>query len=310
MGRFPLYQAAPEALGYMYANRPYSYYTPDYTHTEIAPPTLNIDAQLQAIDDSFQSAIRQTTGNASIDNSRNVALFNQARAAKQQAFNNAQTYNAQARSQADQYNAQARDLENYRDVTSAASIYNDYMAAAQDAAEQEKLRAISSLTNKYGKFNQDEFVKMFNVTNLMPNYYYEGTDLRNPLKPNPYSQRFYSRYPRPQAPQGAVAKPVSTNPIDNKVAQANNISPLDAYQGNWAQPVYRQDLTYPITEDMYYPSYTDNVDPYNNVQPVVLPTALPMVEDLYPGLPQEDYLPETFRPVKATKKLGGKVYKK
>jgi hypothetical protein len=35
-----------------------------------------------------------------------------------------------------------------------------------------------------------------------------------------------------------------------------------------------------------------------------------MAEDLYPGLPQEDYLPETFRPVKATKKFGGKVYKK
>jgi hypothetical protein len=310
MGRFPLYQAAPEALGYMYANRPYSYYTPDFTHTELAPPTLNIDPQLQAIDDSFQSAIRQNTGNASIGNSRNAAMFNQALAAKQQAFGNKQNYDANARFQADQYNAQARDLENYRDVTSAASIYNEYMAAAQDAAEQEKLRAISSLTNKYGKFNQDEFVKMFNVANLMPNYYYEGTDLRNPLKVNPYSQRFYNRYPRPQAPQGAVAKPVSTNPIDNKVAQANNISPLDAYQGNWAQPVYRQDLTYPITEDMYYPSYTDNVDPYNNVLPVVLPTALPMAEDLYPGLPQEDYLPETFRPVKATKKFGGKVYKK
>jgi hypothetical protein len=229
MGRFPLYQAAPEALGYMYANRPYSYYTPDFTHTEIAPTTLNIDPQLQAIDDSFQSAIRQNTGNASIGNSRNTAMFNQALAAKQQAFGNKQNYDANARFQADQYNAQARDQESYRDITSAASIYNDYMAAAQDAAEQERLSAISSLTNKYGKFKQDELSKIFNVTNLMPNYYYDGTDPVNPLKVNPYKEEFYSKMARQYQPTPQTQINVPANKKSSVVNPQGDVTVVENY---------------------------------------------------------------------------------
>lgn len=197
LGEFPLYQATPEALGFMYANRPYSYYTPDFTHTEIAPPTLNIDPQLQAIDDSFQSAIRQNTGNASIGNARNAAMFNQALAAKQQAFGTKQNYDAEARFKADMYNAAARDQENVRDLTAASTIYNDYMAAAQDAAEVERLAAINSLVTKKGQFDRDEYLKAFYTAQLLPNYYYDGSDPRNPLKLNPNNPDFYSRYPKP-----------------------------------------------------------------------------------------------------------------
>jgi len=209
MGKFPLYQAAPEALGYMYANRPYSYYTPDFTHTEINAPTLNIDPELQAIQDSFQSAIRQNTGNASIGNARNAAMYTQALNAMMQDFGKKQNYDAQARFQADQYNATARDQENVRDLTAAASIYNDYMATAQDAAEAERLAAINSLTNKYGKYRQDELAKIFNVTNLMPNYYYDGRDPNNPLKRNPYRQNFYNR-PLPGTKTTTANTPVNT----------------------------------------------------------------------------------------------------
>jgi len=291
MGRFPVYQAAPEALGYMYANRPYSYYTPDFTHTEIAPPTLNIDPQLQAIDDSFQSAIRQNTGNASIGNSRNTAMFNQALAAKQQAFGNKQNYDAQARFQADQYNAQARDQENYRDVTAAASIYNEYMAAAQDAAEQERLSAISSLTNKYGKYKQDELAKIFNVTNLMPNYYYDGTDPNNPLKLNPYREDFYSKTVRQYQPTPQTQTTQKTQKTQPKQTP---------------------------------------VVPVVNQPRLVNPQVDARVMEEYPYLPSDEFLPQPVNPSygweydvpvlredivvpvkqKSTKKLGGKVYKK
>ncbi|MEY4332434.1 MAG: hypothetical protein RLZZ196_1172 [Bacteroidota bacterium] len=190
-GKFPAYQALPEALGFLAGMNPYTYYTPDYTHTELVPPTLNIDDELQSINNTVQSAMRQTTGNPSLDNSRNAALFNTALQAKQQAFAKKQNYDAQARFQADQYNAQARDLENFRDVSSAAQVYNEYMAGAQDAAEAERLGAIFSLVDKTGKFNRDEFLKMMYFTTMYPNYYYEGTDLRNPIKLNPKAKQYW-----------------------------------------------------------------------------------------------------------------------
>ena len=297
MGRFPLYQAAPEALGFMYANRPYSYYTPDFTHTEIAPATLNIDPQLQAIDDSFQSAIRQNTGNASIGNARNTAMFNQALAAKQQAFGNKQNYDAQARFQADQYNAAARDQENVRDLTTASTIYNDYMAAAQDAAEAERLAAISSLTNKYGKFKQDELSKVFNVTNLMPNYYYDGRDPNNPLKLNPYRQTFYNKS---MPGTDTTATPVTT------VVNQKTTMPQSTSRTSIAQPVVNNEplvipeLNPTTVRPGYgwsYDNFVPNIPEYINTPQVQQPI------DLYPGLPEEDYLPDAFM-------FGGKIYKK
>jgi hypothetical protein len=185
-GEFPLYQAIPEALGYLSGLNPYTYFTPDYTHTEIVPPTLNIDDEIQSINDTTQSAIRQSTGNPSIDNSRNAALFNTALQAKQQAFARKQNYDAQARFQADQYNAQARDLENFRDVSSAAQIYNDYRAVAMDAAERERISAITNVVKKKAQHDADEFTKMFYFTTMYPNYYYEGRDKKQPIKFNPY----------------------------------------------------------------------------------------------------------------------------
>jgi len=298
-GKFQAYQAIPEAMGYLAGLNPYTYYTPDYTHTEIAPPTLNIDAQLQSIDDSLQSTLRQSTGNASVDASRRAALFNQAAQAKQQLFENKRNYEANARLQVDQYNAQARDLESFRDVTSAANVYNEYMAAAQDAAERERLGAISSLVKKKAQFDQDEFKKMLYVSALIPNFYYEGTDLRNPLKLNPYAEEFYSRmagrYPANAATQAVpVGKSASnaapvvnsaptvmqtsqgpqvvvpTNVVSPEVA-ANvlNLTPNPLYSWWWGQPQMNQNIAYPN----FGPTY--NMAGYNAANPNVPVTMLP-----------------------------------
>lgn len=186
LAKFPLYQAAPEALGYLAGLNPASYYTPDYTHTEITPPTLNIDDELRSIDDSFLGLTKQTTGNPSLDNSRRAALFNQTLNAKSQAFSRKQNFDASARFEADKYNAAARDLESYRDVTSAAQVYNDYMQVAMDNAETERLNAIFNLTDKVARQKQSEFLKALYMTQ-MPNYYYEGTDPMQPIKVNPYA---------------------------------------------------------------------------------------------------------------------------
>ena len=296
LGDFPLYQATPEALGYMYANRPYSYYTPDYTHTEIAPPTLNIDPQLQAIDDSFQSAIRQNTGNASIGNARNAAMFNQALAAKQQAFGAKQNYDAEARFKADMYNAAARDQENVRDLTAASTIYNDYMAAAQDAAEVERLAAINSLVNKKGQFDRDEYLKAFYTAQLLPNYYYDGRDPRNPLKINPNNPDFYSKTP----------KPASTTPTTNTPQTVANNTPglrsrmFGAPPVVNAEPLVIPELNPPRVNPGYgwsYDNFVPNIPEFINMPQPQQPI------NLYPGLPEEDYLP-------GFPMYDGKMYKK
>ena len=301
-GRMPLYQMAPEALGYLSGLSPYSYYTPDYTHTEIAPPTLNIDPELQSIDDSLQSSIRQSTGNASLDASRKSALFNQALAAKQQAFARKQNFDAQARYQADQYNAQARDLESFRDVSSAAQVYNEYMAGAQDAAQRERLSAITNIVDKKAQHDADEFRKIMYFTTMYPNYYYQGTDKLNPIKLNPYANAdFYSvmanKYPGqtankvqvapPEYPEKQTQGPLLTTPFVPNLPQTPRVSS--------GKPFYEvnQDLG---MEQMGLP----------DLNPQVLPQATPQMEDMY-GLPDEFY-PEQKK--SSPMRYGGNIFKR
>lgn len=295
LGNFPLYQAAPEALGFMYANRPYSYYTPDFTHTEIAPPTLNIDPQLQAIDDSFQSAIRQNTGNASIGNARNAAMFNQALAAKQQAFGAKQNYDAEARFKADMYNAAARDQENVRDLTAASTIYNDYMAAAQDAAQAERLAAINSLVNKKGQFDRDEYLKAFYTAQLLPNYYYDGSDPRNPLKLNPYNPDFYSKTPKPASKTTpSTNAPVANTPqVPGKSTPGLQSTVFAAPPMGAAEPIVLPEMNPAF--GWGYDNFVPKMPGYTNTPQYLEPI------DLYPGLPSDEYLPDVFGP---------KIYKK
>jgi hypothetical protein len=301
-GRMPLYQMAPEALGYLSGLNTYNYYTPDYTHTEIAPPTLNIDPELQSIDDSLQSSIRQSTGNASLDASRKSALFNQALAAKQQAFARKQNFDAQARYQADQYNAQARDLESFRDVSSAAQVYNEYMAGAQDAAERERLSAITSIVNKKAQHDADEFRKIMYFTTMYPNYYYEGTDRLNPVKLNPYANAdFYSKtttkFPGqttvklpaapPEQPQKQTKGPLFTIPVGPpSLPQAPRVSS--------GRPFY--DVNPTGEDQMALPELT----------PQILPQVTPQMEDVQ-GLP-EDFYPEQQK--SSPMRYGGNIFKR
>jgi hypothetical protein len=175
---------------------------------------LNIDDEIQSINDTTQSAIRQTTGNPSLDNSRNAALFNTALQAKQQAFARKQNYDSQARFQADQYNAQARDLESFRDVSSAAQIYNDYRAVAMDAAERERISAITNVVQKKAQHDADEFTKMMYFTTMYPNYYYEGRDKKQPIKFNPYGNTsLYSSTPGAMGNTGTTSTTKGTGTV-------------------------------------------------------------------------------------------------
>jgi hypothetical protein len=193
MGRFPAYQAIPNAMGYLSGLSPYSYYTPDFQPAYIAPPTLNIDPELQSIDDTVYAMMGQTTGNPSVDSSRDTALFNQALQAKQQAFARKQNYDANARGEADKFNALSAAEANNKNVLAAAQIKNEYMATSQDLAEAERLGAIFNLTDKYGKYQQDEYLKMLYFDSLVPNYYYNGLDPRNPIKLDPRASRSFEK---------------------------------------------------------------------------------------------------------------------
>jgi hypothetical protein len=171
------------------------------------------------------------------------------------------------------------------------------MAAAQDAAEAERLAAISSLTNKYGKFKQDELSKVFNVTNLMPNYYYDGRDPNNPLKLNPYRQTFYNKS---MPGTDTTATPVTT------VVNQKTTMPQSTSRTSIAQPVVNNEplvipeLNPTTVRPGYgwsYDNFVPNIPEYINTPQVQQPI------DLYPGLPEEDYLPDAFM-------FGGKIYKK
>lgn len=200
MGKFPLYQAAPNALGYLSGLTPANYFVPDFKPVYVAPPTLNIDDELQSIDDSFQSAIRQTTGNASIDNARNTALFNTTLQAKQQSFAKKQNFDANARWSADVKNADSAAEANAKNMLSAAQIYNEYQIPSQDLAETERLNSIFNLTDKVGKYYQDEYAKILAFDTLIPNYYYNGLDPRNPIRLDPEARRYFEKTTLPVSP--------------------------------------------------------------------------------------------------------------
>lgn len=165
----PFYQAAPELAGFVSALNTYNYYTPDYTHWEVNPATLNIQPQLQSIDASANAFYQTTTGNPSVDNARKSAAFVQGLNAKQQAFANKQNYDANARVQADQFNISARTNEQNLDVQATDRVHNNYRALAKDYAAGERLRAISSLTTKEARNRQNEVEKSLWLDNFFQN---------------------------------------------------------------------------------------------------------------------------------------------
>lgn len=182
MGKFPLYQAIPEVTGFASAMNTFPYWTPDYSHWEMNPQELNIQPQLQSIDDSFTSAIRENTGNPSVNFSRNTAMFNQTLQNKQQAFANKQNFDAESRLKTDSFNIDARNKEQQLDITAANHIYNDYFSVAKDNAGTERQSALSHLTKKMANYYQDEFAKVNYFDTVLDNYYYDGKDTKHAIK--------------------------------------------------------------------------------------------------------------------------------
>jgi len=208
MGNFPAYQALPNILGYISGLSPANYFTPDFTPAYVSPPTLNIDDELRSLDDTFTTAVRQTTGNAAVDNSRNAALFNMTLDAKNKAFSRKQTFDASARFEADVKNANSAAEANTRNMIAAAQIYNDYQAVAKDYAEIERLNSLFNLTDKVGKYYQDEYAKVVAFDALFPNYYYNGLDPMHPINLDPKTRMYWERQSIPTT-QTAPAVPAN-----------------------------------------------------------------------------------------------------
>jgi hypothetical protein len=60
------------------------------------------------------------------------------------------------------------------------------MQVAADNAETERLNAIFNLTDKVARQKQSEYLKALYMTQT-PNYYYDGNDVMNPIKVNPFA---------------------------------------------------------------------------------------------------------------------------
>jgi hypothetical protein len=293
LGAFPAYQAAPNVLGYLAGMNPYSYYTPDFKPAYIVPPTLNIDSELQSIDDSFASAIRQSTGNPSLDNSRNAALYTATLDAKQKAFQTKQNYDAQARFEADKFNALSTAEANNKNVLAAAQVKNEYMAASQDLAETERLNSIFNLTDKVGKYYQDEYAKALYLDALIPGYYYDGRDRMNPIKRTPgsndmFASKFARTYNPYLKPESAATGPTSNANINNAIT---------ILQGNQATA---NPAGSPVTTSVGTPVVTNapTYSPLININPAS-----------YPDYWQQQFMEQFSIPeIQPTVKQGNKNY--
>ena len=122
----PFSQITPELANFANAQNTYGYYTPDTTHWELNPQTLNIQPQLQDIDASMNALYNTTTGNPALDAAQKRAAYTEGLKAKQNAFGNKQNYDAASRYEADKYNMAARTGEQNLDAQLASQIHNEY----------------------------------------------------------------------------------------------------------------------------------------------------------------------------------------
>jgi len=165
-GQFPLYQAIPEAMGLAQAQEIYSYAIPEVDAPYVRPQTLNIQSELQDIDNSAIAAMR-----AGADpNMAYIASLD----AKQKAFQSKQNFDAQGRSQADMANAQMSERADQFNAQAFDRVYNNLIGQARDAQSGEKLAAIASLTEKKGKFDQDENLKALGIPIVSPTYNWDS----------------------------------------------------------------------------------------------------------------------------------------
>ena len=153
---FALEDSLPYVSSFINAMRTYNYQPADYTHWEMNPQEMNIRPQLEEINQSINTAMRQTTGSPQLQAIRNQQLFGAGLDAKQKAFGQKENFDAQQRQQVDQFNISARNQEMSSDITAWMPVYNEFMAAAQDAAATERLRAVNALHTARKKHIQNE----------------------------------------------------------------------------------------------------------------------------------------------------------
>lgn len=161
-GKFPLYQAIPEAMGLAQSQQIYPYAIPEIDAPYVRPQTLNIQSQLQDID-SMATATQRAGGDP-------LTTYIAGLDAKQKAFQAKQNYDAEGRSRADMANAQMRISADQINAQYFDRVYNNLVGQARDAQSAEKQAAIASVTNKKAKFTQDETKKAAYINALMENY--------------------------------------------------------------------------------------------------------------------------------------------
>jgi hypothetical protein len=224
--QLPFYQIAPDLANFAVANDMYNYWTPDYTHQEIQPPTLNIQDQLNSIDSSLNAVNRTTTGNPLLDQARKQAAFSQILQAKDSAYARKQNYDAEGRFKADSFNIDARNTEMVNDINAASKIHNDYVAEAKDNMTYEKMASIQNMYRKYG-LNEATENRYEILSKMFPQMKWNSKTGSGEFQSNPADFNFLNRNNDTPA---SNTNPKNTQPktISNKVNTLTpNIQPLD-----------------------------------------------------------------------------------
>ena len=229
----PFSQITPELANFANAQNTYGYYTPDTTHWELNPQTLNIQPQLQDIDASMNALYNTTTGNPALDAAQKRAAYTEGLKAKQNAFGNKQNYDANARFETDKYNMAARTGEQNLDAQLASQIHNEYRAAAKDAAAYERINALQSIVKKQAQNKKNEAEKSLMLNNFYNNFEVDddgnikfiGDDID--FEYDPYFIADDEDATTTKATPTAVAQPIVNQPM----TQAQ----IDAYNKNYRQ---------------------------------------------------------------------------
>ena len=161
-GKFPLYQAIPEAMGLAQSQQIYPYAIPEIDAPYLRPQTLNIQSELQNIDNMGTAAMR--SGADPLD------VYIAGIDAKQKAFQTKQNYDAEGRTRADMANAQTSMQADQFNAQAFDRVYNNLVGQARDAQSAEKQASIANMITKKGLFDQSESRKAAFINNLVPSF--------------------------------------------------------------------------------------------------------------------------------------------
>ena len=261
---FPLYQAAPNLLGYADALNTYPYYTPDYTHWELSPSKLNIQPELESLDAATAGYYQMTTGNPALDSARRQATYAEGLKAKQNAFGRKENYDAQTQFMADQYNTQARTQEQNLDTAATERVYNNYRALAKDYAATERNKILQNLAMKQGLHAANEANKQLYMNNFFPNVSYDANG--NMLNITGGSNMFNMRYPygTGPAPTSVYSEPADFIPLNTPVATVMT-TPLED-QNLQIVPISKKATLGPNLKPTGLSPLPVNINPPNNLQ--------------------------------------------